>query len=134
MNEGDRAPTIGPTAGAGLTAVGGAGYDFDPDQIAELIPKWEELRVGITQDQERLRVALRETTAPSADEPAQANALRIAASIQAAIDHNAILLDYAQSWIYMLKRANGTYQSQDDHTRSVLNRASGAADGSGLYE
>ncbi|MEU0509388.1 hypothetical protein [Amycolatopsis sp. NPDC006125] len=134
MTEGNGQVSLGPTVGAGLSAVGGAGYRFDPDQIAELIPKWEELRDGLDDDQARLNVAGLQASAPSADQPAQANALRISASIRAAIEHNASLRRYAQAWIDTLKKANGSYQEQDDETRRGLNRTTGAADGSGLYE
>ncbi|WP_037322893.1 flagellar protein FliT [Amycolatopsis thermoflava] len=134
MTEGNGQAPMGPTVGAGLSAVGGAGYRFDPDQIAELIPKWEELRDGIDDDQEQLRAALRLATPPSADPPAANNAQQIRASIQAAIEHNASLRSYAQAWVDTLRKANGTYQAQDEETRRGLQGAPDTGDDRGLYQ
>ncbi|NIH78380.1 hypothetical protein [Amycolatopsis viridis] len=134
MNEGERAHTIGPTVGAGLTAVGGAGYHFDPDQIAELIPKWEELVDDLDEDSQLLIAAGNLATSPSADQPAQDNLRKIDASIGAAIEHNLRLREYAQTWIDMLRRANGTYRQQDNEAQKGLAGPSEHPSGSGLYQ
>ncbi|NIH87015.1 hypothetical protein [Amycolatopsis granulosa] len=133
MNEGSRASAIGPTVSAGLAAVGGAGYHFDPDQIAELIPKWEALRDGIDEDSQLLTAAGQAATAPSADLPAQDNLQRISTSIGAAIENNLRLREYAQTWIDMLRKANRTYQQQDDKAQKGLSGSSEHTSGSGLY-
>ncbi|MDQ0378999.1 hypothetical protein [Amycolatopsis thermophila] len=134
MTEGNRATPIGPTVGAGLSSVGGAGYRFDPEQIEALIPKWEELRDGLDDDQLQLQMAAQVTAAPSADAPAQNNARQISASIRAAIEHNANLRNYAQLWIDTLRKANGTYREQDDTALKGLYGAPDTPDGSGLYQ
>jgi len=133
MTESNGSP-IGPTVGAGLGAVGGAGYNFDPDQIAALLPKWEVFRDAIDEDLMRLRMAGQVAQAPSADPPATSNALRVNASIRAAMEHNAALRSYAQAWIDNLKKANGTYRTQDDTVLQGLQGAAETANGSGLYE
>ncbi|NIH78377.1 hypothetical protein [Amycolatopsis viridis] len=132
MSEGDRAHTIGPTVGAGLTAVGGAGYHFDPDQIAELIPKWEALRDGIDEDSQLLTEAGRIATSPSADQPAHDNLQKIDASIGVAIEYNMRLREYAQTWIDMLRTANGTYRQQDDEAQKGLSGSPERTRGIGL--
>ncbi|ROS41885.1 hypothetical protein [Amycolatopsis thermoflava] len=133
MTEGNGQAPMGPTVGAGLSAVGGAGYRFDPDQIAELIPKWEELRDGLDDDYNSLREALRLAQPPSADAPAAQNAEATKNSIQLAIDHNRHMRSYAKTWIEQLRKANGTYIEQDDDTRRGLYDAGNSTNGSGLY-
>ncbi|NIH87017.1 hypothetical protein [Amycolatopsis granulosa] len=133
MKEGDRAPTIGPTIGAGLTAVGGAGYHFDPDQIAELIPKWEELVNDLDSDFIALRLALQSANPPSADEPAAANAQAIRASLETATLHNRQMRQYADEWIRTLRKANGTYGNQEDRTGRGLHDSRADTSGNGLY-
>jgi len=133
MTESNGSP-VGPTVGAGLGRVGGAGYDFDPDQIAALIPKWEELRDAIDEDQQRLAIAAQHVKPPSQDAPAQENARRTAYSLAAASQHNLNLRNYAQAWIDALEKANGSYRDQDDAALGGLRRASGTADGAGLYQ
>ncbi|MFD4194495.1 hypothetical protein [Amycolatopsis thermoflava] len=133
MTEGNGQASMGPTVGAGLSAVGGAGYRFDPDQIAELIPKWEELRDGIYQDYVQLQTAWSDATAPSPDQPAVQNANQTRASIQVAIAHNSAMYGYAQAWIDQLRKANGTYVEQDQRTGRGLYGNSGNTDGHGLY-
>ncbi|GAB3565761.1 hypothetical protein GCM10027445_11550 [Amycolatopsis endophytica] len=132
MTDGNGAP-IGPTIGAGLSAVGGAGYSFDPDQIAALIPKWEEFRDNIRDDYLKLQEAAAQVIAPSPDQPAIQNATQTLASVQAAIEHNRAMLNYAQSWIDNLKKANGTYTQQDQEATRGLYGNSGDTSGHGLY-
>jgi len=126
MTESNGSP-IGPTVGAGLGAVGGAGYNFDPDQIAALIPKWEALKDEIDADLATLQVASNHVQPPSSDQPAVTNARATAQSIDAAIQHSLTLRQYAESWIEQLQRANGTYVQYEDDTSGVLN-------GRGLYQ
>ncbi|OXM73307.1 MULTISPECIES: hypothetical protein [Amycolatopsis] len=111
---------IGPMVGAGLSFVGGAGYRFDPDQIAALIPKWEELLHGLDDDFQNLQLAWGSATAPSPDQPAAQNALATRSSIEAAMNHNRRMVSYASDWINALKRANGSYVEQEQHTGAGL--------------
>ncbi|UQS27369.1 hypothetical protein L1857_33525 [Amycolatopsis thermalba] len=133
MTEGNGQAPIGPTVGAGLSAAGGAGYRFDPDQIAALIPKWEEFRDDIYRDYVRLQTAWSDATAPSPDQPAVRNATQTQSSIKAAMDHNRAMLTYAQTWIDHLRKANGTYVEQDQEAGRGLYGDSSNTDGHGLY-
>ncbi|AIJ26278.1 hypothetical protein [Amycolatopsis methanolica] len=111
---------IDSMVGAGLSFVGGAGYSFDPDQIAALIPKWKELIEGLDDDFQKLQLAWGAVTAPSPDQPAVRNAAITQSSIEAAMTHNRQLVSYAGKWLDALKKANGTYVEQEQHTGAGL--------------
>jgi len=132
MTESNGSP-IGPTVGAGLGAVGGAGYNFDPDQIAALIPKWEALKDELQADLNELRNASYNVSPPTADPAAASNARATQESFSAAIEHNLHILDYAQKWVDKLREASGAYVQQDAETGAGLNNP-GSASGGGLYQ
>jgi len=125
---------IGPMVGAGLSTVGVGGYQFDPEQIAALIPKWEALKDDIDADLIALQTAAQHVSPPSPDQPAIVNATATAKSIGAAIEHNLELRRYAQAWIDKLHQANGTYVREDEEVRTGLNSGSSPTDGHGLYQ
>lgn len=91
----------------------GGGYTFDPATIADRITDWEQVLHDIRNDANQLREAQRQANPPSADQPALKNAQDTAASIQAAIDQNTAMQQYARQWIDALRKANGTYVAHD---------------------
>lgn len=124
---------IGPTVGAGLTFVGAGGYRFDPDQMAAVISKWEELKEDLDADYAQLSSALQACQPPSMDQPAVANTRAVYASVQAAMNHNRSMWDYARRWVDNLRKANGTYREQEDHTGTGLYGNGADTSGKGLY-
>jgi hypothetical protein len=79
-----------------------------------------------------LDAAKEKANPPSPDKPAVQNARRTRASIQAAIDQNQAMQQYAQAWLDALHKANGTYVEHDQDTRKGLSDTGNATDGSGL--
>lgn len=124
---------VGAASVAPATPGSGGGYQFDPETIAKRITDWEQVIDGIKADEIQLRVAQTNVVPPSGDTPASANAKATFNSIQAAIDHNMSMRQYAQSWLDALHKANGTYVENDQDTGKGLSGAASATDGHGLF-
>lgn len=114
------------------TSPSGNGYQFDPETITKRITDWQHVLDDIIADQSELDAAKEKANPPSPDKPAVQNARRTRASIQAAIDQNQAMQQYAQAWLDALHKANGTYVEHDQDTRKRLSDTRSATDGSGL--
>lgn len=130
------APWVATPSGAGQVTTAapgtGGGYHFDPQQIAAMIPKWQQELDAIKEDRDELEAARRKANPPSADTPASQNAKATRDSIQAAIDQNMLMQQYAEAWIKALSKANGTYVEHDQQTGDDLNNVGSAMDGHNL--
>lgn len=121
------APSGGPAAPGS-----GGGYHFDPETIAQRIKDWQQVLDDITADRLELENAKRYANAPSPDKPALRNAEATRNSIDAAIDQNMAMQQYAQAWLDALRKANGTYVEHDQDTGKGLSGAGSVTDGSAL--
>lgn len=124
----DQPPGPAPTSAPGT----GGGYQFDPGTISTQLKQWEQLLKDIRTDQLRLRDAWGAVEAPSGDTPAAKNADAIRDSIQAAIDQNRSMQQYAETWIDALSKANGTYVERDQKISEGLPGTDSATDGHAL--
>jgi hypothetical protein len=114
------------------TSPSGNGYQFDTETITKRITDWHHVLNDIKADEVELRLAQNNVIPPSPDKPAADNAKATLASIQAAIDQNFAMQQYAQAWLDALHKANGTYVEHDQDTRKRLSDTRSATDGSGL--
>ncbi|GLY64358.1 hypothetical protein [Amycolatopsis taiwanensis] len=119
-------------APAQATPGSGSGYHFDAETIAQRIKDWQKVVDDITRDRFELEGAIRFANPPSPDKPALQNAQKTRESIQAAIDQNIAMRQYAQAWLDALHKANGTYVEHDQDTGKGLSGAGSATDGSKL--
>lgn len=111
--------------GTGHTTVvnnGGGGYAFDPEVIAQKITQWEQLLDDLRVDGRELEAAAAAVRRPSDDQPAfeQADATKL--SIDAAVDHNVRMQQYAKAYIDALRKANGTYVQHDEEVAEGFDR------------
>lgn len=112
----------------------GSGYHFDAETIAQRIKDWKQVLDDIKTDQLGLEAAWQSANPPSPDRPAFDNVQATRTSIQAAIQQNRAMQQYAQEWIAALQKANGTYVETDHDTSKGLPNTGSATDGSALNQ
>lgn len=127
-------PTPGGAQPAQIAAAtsGPGGYRFDPQTISDRIKDWQEVLDEIKKDEVELRAAWQSANPPSPDKPAAKNAQATRTSIQAAIDQNFAMQEYANKWIDTLRKANGTYVDHDHDISKGLQAGNSSTDGHGL--
>lgn len=127
-------PTPGGAQPAQIAAAtsGPGGYRFDPQTISDRIKDWQEVLDDIANDNYVLERAREALAPPSGDKPAARNVEATSNSIQAAINQNAAMQQYAQAWIDALSKANGTYTGHERETAINLNTGASATDGHNL--
>ncbi|MFE0023007.1 hypothetical protein [Amycolatopsis sp. NPDC059021] len=102
---------------------GGAGYKIDPEGLAAQIRVFEGLRKQSAKCWDVLSDAARRVTPPSADDPANAQAMATRSSLLAAAEQNKAMAAYAQRLIDSMRKANGTYQQRDQDVGGIFSQA-----------
>jgi hypothetical protein len=110
--------TSATTGGGG--AQGPGGYKFDAETIAAKITQWEQVLLDLQKDGVSLQDAAQVVDAPSHDKPAKVQVEATRSSINAAVNHNDEMQQYALAYIRALQKANGTYTQHDQSVSDNL--------------
>lgn len=114
----DALPFFGDAArNAYVSGGGGAGGKFEISSLAELdalIGQWESLVEQMDLSRDKLSGALQFVQPPADDAPSRSEASATQDSINAAIDHNMSMRDYAQAYVDKLKAARADYAGTED--------------------
>ncbi|OZM73207.1 hypothetical protein CFN78_10070 [Amycolatopsis antarctica] len=104
----------------------GGGYTLDPEALAAKITEFEAIRDRIADRSDDLKRAAERVEPPSLDAPAIGQADATRRSLLVAAEHAGAMREYAQSFIDALRKANGTYVTQEDDTTGVFKDQAGA--------
>ncbi|GGS16228.1 MULTISPECIES: hypothetical protein [Actinokineospora] len=120
-------PFLGPAATAMYSSGGGGeGGRFAISSLAELdalIARWESILVKIDEGGSKLDDALAHVLPPAEDAPSNFEAERTKASLQAALDHNIVMSDYAKGYIEKLKAARADYAGTESENTATVNNS-----------
>jgi hypothetical protein len=122
----ERLPFLGDAARAAYSSGGGGdGGHFAISSLAELdalIARWEGIVEKIDTSGEKLDLALQHVQPPAKDGPSQTEAEKTRESLTAALDHNLIMREYAQTYVEKLRAARADYaNTEDSNTFTVTN-------------
>lgn len=125
----DNLPFFGNAArDAYASGGGGAGGTFQIASLAELdglINQWQSLVDRMDESRQRLEQAVRHVQAPAQDTPSQTEAMATKDSINAAIDHNMIMREYAQGYVEKLQAARADYAGTESDNTSLVGHSDG---------
>ena len=126
----DNLPFFGDAArNAYVSGGGGEGGKFEITSLAELdalIAQWQALVDRMDASRQLLLQAIRHVAPPAEDSPSQSEAMATEDSINAAIDHNMSMRDYAQGYVEKLTAARKDYAGTEASNASTVSRSDGA--------
>ena len=105
-----------------MDSAGPGGYRFEPETVAALISRREDVLHGLRSDQKVQEAALGSAQPPAPDPPAVQQARLAQASLQRMIDYNVSVRGQAYAYVNALKKANGTYIRHDADVADALGK------------
>jgi hypothetical protein len=112
-------------AGYAVTGSGGGGADgdyvfVDVADLDSLITEWIAIRDDIQVDRDKLWQAQQIIEQPANDESSQRQPAAMIVSLDKALDHNAAMLTYADTYVEKLTAARNQYLTDDELNASRL--------------
>ena len=99
------------------------GYKFDPDQVQNVINKWQELLSDLEDDQQSVRIL--GSVSPPGQEFASGSYMDKGynPSTQTLAQQNQRMIEYVQNYIKALQQASGKIQQNEaDQQRTIANQ------------
>ncbi|MGW5050464.1 hypothetical protein [Actinokineospora sp. NPDC004072] len=123
----ERLPFLGPAATAMYSSGGGGeGGRFAISSLAELdalITRWQGILDKIDESRSKLDDALAHVLPPAEDGPSNFEAEKTKASLQAALEHNIVMADYAAGYIKKLQAARADYAGTESENTATVNNS-----------
>lgn len=101
---------------------GGAGYEFDPDQVDAVLTKLRSVVEKTMRTGTEMSNAAKVVQPPAQDGPSLRQASAVVRSLAKAQEHNAALRRYATDFIEKLEAAKTAYRDADEHNAANAER------------